>query len=269
MATTPTRDATARELVFNRLPLLRANRGISRNGPRRGARHPLPDGGLHRARRVRAEPPPRPPHRPILRPAGRSGLRHRTVRPARGRRAHQSTGARAGAQEPRMLEIIDLAKRYGPVVALDGATFAARPGRIVGFLGPNGAGKTTTMRCMFGLARPRPRRGPLEGPAGRSRHAPAVRLHARAARPLPADAGRRAAQLLRPAARHVGQGGQRGRDPLARADGSRRPRRSPSSRSCRTATSSASSWPPPSSTTRSCSSSTSRSRGSTRSASRP
>ena len=50
-----------------------------------------------------------------------------------------------------MLEIDDLAKRYGPVVALDGATFTARPGRIVGFLGPNGAGKTTTMRCIFGL----------------------------------------------------------------------------------------------------------------------
>jgi ABC-2 type transport system ATP-binding protein len=53
-----------------------------------------------------------------------------------------------------MLDVIDLAKRYGPVVALDGASFQARPGRIVGFLGPNGAGKTTTMRCIFGLARP-------------------------------------------------------------------------------------------------------------------
>ena len=53
-----------------------------------------------------------------------------------------------------MLEVNDLAKRYGPVVALDGASFTARPGRIVGFLGPNGAGKTTTMRCIFGLARP-------------------------------------------------------------------------------------------------------------------
>src|SRR3712207_1630363 len=53
-----------------------------------------------------------------------------------------------------MLEIIDLAKRYGNVVALDGATFTASPGRLVGFLGPNGAGKTTTMRCVFGLATP-------------------------------------------------------------------------------------------------------------------
>ena len=53
-----------------------------------------------------------------------------------------------------MLEIKDLSKRYGDVVALDGASFVARPGRIVGFLGPNGAGKTTTMRCIFGLATP-------------------------------------------------------------------------------------------------------------------
>ena len=51
-----------------------------------------------------------------------------------------------------MLEIVDLAKRYGNVVALDGASFTAQPGRLLGFLGPNGAGKTTAMRCIFGLA---------------------------------------------------------------------------------------------------------------------
>jgi ABC-2 type transport system ATP-binding protein len=53
-----------------------------------------------------------------------------------------------------MLEFVGLAKRYGPVVALDAATFDASPGRIVGFLGRNGAGKTTAMRCVFGLVRP-------------------------------------------------------------------------------------------------------------------
>ena len=53
-----------------------------------------------------------------------------------------------------MLEIDDLSKRYGAVRALDGASFTARRGRLVGFLGPNGAGKTTTMRCIFGLATP-------------------------------------------------------------------------------------------------------------------
>ena len=53
-----------------------------------------------------------------------------------------------------MLSLRDLEKRYGPVVALDGASFDVPPGRIVGFLGPNGAGKTTAMRSVFGLVRP-------------------------------------------------------------------------------------------------------------------
>jgi ABC-2 type transport system ATP-binding protein len=53
-----------------------------------------------------------------------------------------------------MLQIEGLSKRYGSVVALDGASFVATSGRLVGFLGPNGAGKTTTMRCIFGLVQP-------------------------------------------------------------------------------------------------------------------
>lgn len=62
----------------------------------------------------------------------------------------------AGDTEPgeAVLEIVDLTKRYGAVTALDGASFDARPGRLLGFLGPNGAGKTTAMRCIFGLAVP-------------------------------------------------------------------------------------------------------------------
>jgi ABC-2 type transport system ATP-binding protein len=53
-----------------------------------------------------------------------------------------------------VLEVRELHKRYGDVVALDGAAFVVAPGRILGFLGPNGAGKTTTMRVIFGLADP-------------------------------------------------------------------------------------------------------------------
>ena len=53
-----------------------------------------------------------------------------------------------------MLDIVDLTKHYGQITALDGATFTARPGRLLGFLGPNGAGKTTAMRCIFGLVIP-------------------------------------------------------------------------------------------------------------------
>ncbi len=51
------------------------------------------------------------------------------------------------------LELIELTKRYGEVVALDGLSMEVRPGRVLGFLGPNGSGKTTTMRSIFGLVR--------------------------------------------------------------------------------------------------------------------
>ena len=50
-----------------------------------------------------------------------------------------------------MLELANLGKRYGDVVALNDCTFSAQPGRMLGFLGPNGSGKTTAMRSVFGL----------------------------------------------------------------------------------------------------------------------
>ena len=53
-----------------------------------------------------------------------------------------------------MLEIDQLHKRYGDVVALDGCSFTVNRGQLVGFLGPNGSGKTTTMRSVFSLVRP-------------------------------------------------------------------------------------------------------------------
>ncbi len=52
-----------------------------------------------------------------------------------------------------MLEFDGAVKRFDSLVALDGCTFQARPGRLTGFLGPNGAGKTTAMRAVFGLLR--------------------------------------------------------------------------------------------------------------------
>ena len=45
--------------------------------------------------------------------------------------------------------------RYaGRVTALDGVSFEARPGEVLGFLGPNGAGKTTAMRICTGYLLP-------------------------------------------------------------------------------------------------------------------
>jgi ABC-2 type transport system ATP-binding protein len=53
-----------------------------------------------------------------------------------------------------MIEVDQLSKRFGPVTAVDGLSFAVRPGRVTGFLGPNGAGKSTTMRLILGLDHP-------------------------------------------------------------------------------------------------------------------
>jgi ABC-2 type transport system ATP-binding protein len=50
-----------------------------------------------------------------------------------------------------VLELRDLARRYGDVVALDGISFTVGKGQMYGFVGPNGAGKTTAMRIVLGV----------------------------------------------------------------------------------------------------------------------
>ncbi|MGI8332579.1 ABC transporter ATP-binding protein [Actinomadura scrupuli] len=62
-----------------------------------------------------------------------------------------------------MIEVQDLTKRYGRTLAVDGLSFAVRPGQVTGFLGPNGAGKSTTMRAMLGLDRPTSGRVRIDG----------------------------------------------------------------------------------------------------------
>lgn len=53
-----------------------------------------------------------------------------------------------------MVQVENLAKRYGSTVALDGISFEVAKGEIVGLLGPNGAGKTTAMRILTGFIPP-------------------------------------------------------------------------------------------------------------------
>jgi ABC-2 type transport system ATP-binding protein len=62
-----------------------------------------------------------------------------------------------------VLEVSALTKRFGATLAVDGLSFKAEPGRILGFLGPNGAGKTTTLRTLLGLTLPTSGRATVDG----------------------------------------------------------------------------------------------------------
>src|ERR1700683_3140860 len=52
------------------------------------------------------------------------------------------------------VEVTNLRKSYGSVVAVDDVSFSVAEGEIFGILGPNGAGKTTTVECVIGLREP-------------------------------------------------------------------------------------------------------------------
>ncbi len=53
-----------------------------------------------------------------------------------------------------MLEVKNLHKTYGPLVAVDDLSFTLQPGDVFGFIGSNGAGKTTTIRMIATLLEP-------------------------------------------------------------------------------------------------------------------
>jgi ribose transport system ATP-binding protein len=61
------------------------------------------------------------------------------------------------------LRITEVGKRFGPTVALDGASFEVAAGEVHALIGENGAGKTTLLNILGGLLRPDHGRIEVEG----------------------------------------------------------------------------------------------------------
>lgn len=53
-----------------------------------------------------------------------------------------------------MIEVLSLSKSFGTLKAVNGVSFEAKKGEVLGFLGPNGAGKSTTMKMITGFLDP-------------------------------------------------------------------------------------------------------------------
>jgi branched-chain amino acid transport system ATP-binding protein len=53
-----------------------------------------------------------------------------------------------------LLQVRDVALRFGGIIALDGVSFELEEGQILGLIGPNGAGKTTLFNCLSRLYTP-------------------------------------------------------------------------------------------------------------------
>ena len=63
-----------------------------------------------------------------------------------------STNHESGPEN--VVEVRDLARRFGAKVALNGVSLAVPRGQVFGLVGANGAGKTTLIRHVLGLLRP-------------------------------------------------------------------------------------------------------------------
>ncbi len=62
--------------------------------------------------------------------------------------------APAPETKPIAIQVENLTKRYGDVVAVDHLSLEVPTGSLFGFLGPNGAGKSTSIGCLTGLLDP-------------------------------------------------------------------------------------------------------------------
>ena len=79
---------------------------------------------------------------------GRVGLKRRRAAPV----AAPLPGPPPPRGEAALLRVEGLQVRFGGLVAVDGVSFAVKPGEVYGVIGPNGAGKTTLFNAISGIA---------------------------------------------------------------------------------------------------------------------
>jgi ABC-type branched-subunit amino acid transport system ATPase component len=83
------------------------------------------------------------------------GRSKRQVQQPQQEKAESPERVQLAPPAPMTLEIEGLTVGFGGLVAVDGLSLTATPGRITGLIGPNGAGKTTVFNACSGLVTPR------------------------------------------------------------------------------------------------------------------
>ena len=65
-----------------------------------------------------------------------------------------SKGGGPVADERGSVELVNVTKKYGDMVAVDSMNLSVHPGEFLSLLGPSGCGKTTTLRMLAGFEQP-------------------------------------------------------------------------------------------------------------------
>ncbi len=90
----------------------------------------------------------------LLRPQGLWPAPLRRVAPPRKDAGGAATPLpRETVTDEILLDVSNMQRRFGGVLAVGGVSFTVRSGEIVSLIGPNGAGKTTVFNCLTGVIR--------------------------------------------------------------------------------------------------------------------